>query len=281
MEFLRLVNQKKYFVPIAIGILGFAGTILSVKQCTKSGDKIGFGDIETIKKNGILHAVTNYNTINYFVENGETKGLQYDFLRAYCKSENLKLDLKVENNYHKNLEMLQSGKVDLVASMLFPERILQRDFSFCRPFYQSAQVLVQSTGRNKWPRVKYVYDLIGQTVHLPAQSPYVERIEYLSEELGDSINIVQYSEYGPEQLVTMVAANEIPYTVVEQKLASVLAEKFPNLDIMIPVSFEQNRSWVIRKSDENLLKSINQWIIKYKQTPEFYETCKKYNFNPY
>ena len=58
----------------------------------------------------------------------------------------------------------------------------------------------------------------------------------------------------------MVACGDVPYAVVNARTATALASTRNDVDIATAVSFNQFHSWVIKKSNDSLLKKVNRWI---------------------
>ena len=55
-------------------------------------------DLEHILESGILHAVVDYNSTNYFIYRGRPMGFQFELLQLLCKQMGVKLDIKVSND---------------------------------------------------------------------------------------------------------------------------------------------------------------------------------------
>ena len=120
----------------------------------------------------------------------------------------------------------------------------------------------------------------GKTVFVPKNSMYKNRLVNLSDEIGDSINIVEVTKLTSEELIKLVANGRIDYTVCDENAAFVNQRYFDNIDIQTAVSFPQNKAWAVRRSNKELLTEINNWLTKYKSTHQFQLLYKKYFHNP-
>ena len=107
----------------------------------------------------------------------------------------------------------------------------------------------------------------------------MQRLRNLANEIGDSIHIVEIPDYEVEQLVELVAAGEIPYTVCDENLAIVNLNFYPNLDVETPVSFPQKQAWAVNKNAPELLNAINNWMVSFTQTPRYQRIYQKYFLN--
>ena len=102
------------------------------------------------------------------------------------------------------------------------------------------------------------------------------RLDNLSYEIGDTIYVKQDDTYEAEQLVMIVAAGEIDYTVCDEKLAVRMAERFPEIDIDTDISFTQLESWAVRKDSPQLLDSLNAWFKRFRETEKFRQIFNTY-----
>ena len=84
------------------------------------------------------------------------------------------------------------------------------------------------------------------------------------------------ANYGPEQLLSLVAHGDIDYAVCDESVARAMIDSLPQIDIHTAISFSQFYSWGVNKQSPALLDSLNQWLRSYKQTKEYKQLIKKY-----
>ncbi|MGQ1891813.1 transglycosylase SLT domain-containing protein [Thermophagus sp. OGC60D27] len=245
-------------------------------------------DLDEIRAEGLVRVVTNYNSTNYFVYKGTPMGYQLELLQEFANYTGLKLDISVNNDLSTNFSDLRSGRVDIIASNLAAFLKRFEGVSFAEPHSYSRQVLVQqryvngekgeSAIENK-TLIRNQLDLAGKTIYVQKGSAYVDRLKNLSQEIGDSINIVEIADYEVEQLIGLVAQGEIEYTVCDENLARVNLNYYPNLDVETPISFPQKMSWAVRSNSADLLSIINNWLIGFKKTSRYAHIYRKYYLN--
>ncbi len=245
-------------------------------------------DLQEIKERGKLVVVTDYNSTNYFIYKGKPMGYQLELLNEFCNNSGLKLEVVVSNDVETNIEDLRSGKVDLIAQNLTVTRERSQLIQFTEPHTYSRQVLVQRKGeKNKArldkstfsPLIRNQLDLAGKTIYVQKGSSYVTRLNNLSDEIGDSINVVEIPDYEAEQLIGLVAEGEILYTICDEILARVNKNYYDNIDIETPISFPQKIAWGVRKSSPDLLQVVNNWLIRFRKTARYNMIYKKYFLN--
>lgn len=281
--------RKVYSSLILLLILVFTGACNSGVQ--KKGGKEAaqkVPDLEEILTAGKIRVVTNYNSTNYFVYKGQPMGYQFELLQEFASFIGVKLEVTVNNDLQTNFEALQNGFIDIIASNLPVMRESEDYIAYTAPHSFSRQVLVQqaySSDQKGSNNIQYntlirnQLDLAGKSIYVQKGSAYVQRLRNLANEIGDSIHIVEIPDYEVEQLVELVAAGEIPYTVCDENLAIVNLNFYPNLDVETPVSFPQKQAWAVNKNAPELLNAINNWMVSFTQTPRYQRIYQKYFLN--
>jgi membrane-bound lytic murein transglycosylase F len=265
----------------------FVLTLLFI-QCTRNVNSLpkntGLSGIESIKEKGVLKVVTDYNSTSYFIYRGQPMGYQFELLQNLADFLEVKLDVVANNDLQQKFDMLKSGDVDLIAVNLTVTNERREFLDFVEPHSQTRQVLIQRKPEN-WQKmnakdiqdhlITNQVDLGGKTVTIQRNSAYEKRMQNLSEEIGDTIHLLE-SDEGVEQLIEQVAAGKIDYTVCDENIAMVNQTYYANIDVSLPVSFPQNLAWAVAKGDEGLKTVIDNWLIGFKKTNKFAMIYNKY-----
>lgn len=280
--------RNSYMFMLAILLL-VASACNSNKKPTlnnESSAKVDF-DLDEIEKRGVIKVVTDYNSTNYFVYKGRPLGYQFELLQAFSNYLGLKLEIKVSNNVKNNVNDLLNGEVDLIATNFTITRDRSNTITFTEPHSISRQVLVQqkyAENKSTAPKVfneiiRNQLELAGKTIYVQENSSFVERLQNLSDEIGDSINIVEIPDYEVEQLIDLVANGEIPYTVCDENLAKINLNFYDNIDVETAISFPQKIAWAVRPNSQDLLDVVNNWLINFKKTKQYKRIYRKYYIN--
>jgi membrane-bound lytic murein transglycosylase F len=245
-------------------------------------------DLADILERGVLRATTNYNSTNYFIYRGEPMGFHLELLRQFASSIGVGLEIFVSNDLDENFDCLLYDKgCDLIALDLAVTKSRRQKLQFTEPHSKTRQVLVQRKSNeitegelnNGRYFIASQYELAGKTVFVHKNSAYVSRLQNLMEEIGDTIYIVEMLEDN-EQLIEMVSRGEIDYTVSDEHIARLNSSYYSNIDVQIPLSFEQHLAWAVRPGSDNLLDAINEWLVEFKQTQQYTSLYNKYYRNP-
>lgn len=231
----------------------------------------------------------DFNSTNYFIYRGEPMGYQYELLKLLADHLGVKLEVKVENDVDKNFEMLQSGKCDIIAINLTVTKERSKVIDFTYPHSQTHQVLVQRKPDN-WKRlrkdeledslIRNQLDLAGKVVYVQKGTSYADRMKNLSDEIGDSIILIEKGNMEVEELIELVASGEIDYTVADENVALVNQIYYPVLDVKTAVSFPQKLAWGVKKGDQLLKQEIDTWLKEFTKSSLYSVIYNKYFKNP-
>ena len=170
--------------------------------------------LQHLQEKGKLVAVTNCEIINYNTENPTPSGFEYELLSDFCQSNGLELEMIVNENLDSCFSLLDSCKVDIVAVCIGSNREMKRRYLITNPILMQRSVLVQRLPNN-WSQMSTAnelenqllrssVDLAGKTIHLPQGSHEVKLLEHLSDQIGDTIYIIECDSLNSVELVQAV-----------------------------------------------------------------------------
>jgi membrane-bound lytic murein transglycosylase F len=240
--------------------------------------------LQEIIDQGVLKVVTDFNSSSYFIYRGQPMGYQYDMLQELANHLGVRLEVLVNNKTEEKFKLLEEGKVDLIAANLAVTKERRQRMDFTVAHTQTRQVLIQRkpiTWSNRGMGVfqdsliRSQVSLAQKEVYVPRNSPFAQRLHSLSDEIGDSIKIIEVDE-SVESLVEKVAKGEIKYTVSDYIEARVYENYYSNLDIETPLSFSQNLAWAVPKGSDDLKNVINVWLTDFKKSKKYALLYRKY-----
>ncbi len=244
----------------------------------------GKRDLEHILEEGVLVAVTDFNSTNYFIYQGAPMGFQFDMLQAFASYLGVRLEIIAENNLDESFKMLENGEVDIFANNLTITGQRSKKYNFSIPHGKTRQVIVQrksQTNDTEGGLIRNPIDLAKKIVYVQKSSASAHRLRNLSDEIGETIIIVEMANYEVDELIELVANGEIDYTVCDEDIAKVNSFYYSNIDIETPISFEQNLAWALGKHSPQLLDKLNEWLASFSGTAEYRIIKGKYFDNPF
>lgn len=240
-------------------------------------------DFQRIKKSGVLRAAVDYNSSNYFIYRGKPMGFEYELLQTLCNDLDVRLEIVVSNKLNETFEGLINRRFDLIAQNLTVTMPRSTELDFTIPFKQTQQVLVQRAKSNKSIDTVYVnsvLELADKKIYVQKSSAYHQRMLHLVEETGQPVEIICDSVFGVEDLISKVAKGEIDYTVCDEHIGKLNQFYYPNLDISLQISFQQNIAWAVRKGSDEWKTYLDNWITDLKETRKFKHLYYKYFESP-
>lgn len=208
-----------------------------------------------------LRVATLYSPTSYFLYRDEAMGYDYSLLTQFAEDKKLHIDLTVAPSIQSMIELLDSGRVDLLAYEIPVTAEYRKKVIACGPEILTHQVLVQPR-KGSDGFISDETQLVGRDVYVIAESKYDYRMRNLDQELGGGVRIHQISRdtLVAEDLIEMVSKGEIPLTVVDSDIARLNKTYYPDLDVSLALSFDQKSRWAVAPSDAWLADSINTWI---------------------
>ena len=262
-------------------------------SCGKGGNNSqpanSSSDLEQIKNRGKLVALTGYNSYSYFVYRGQPMGFEYDLVNQLAESLNLSLELVIVKDINKMFEMLNNGEGDIIAFNLTVTKDRAEKVSFTKHHNTTVQTLIQRKPDN-WRDMKLheieetlirnPIDLEGKTIHVESGSAYISRLNNLSNEIGGDINVIEAEpDLNTEDLIEMVAAGLIDFTVADENIARLHQAYYSNIDAETKVSLPQRIAWAVRKGSDDFLHTVNFWLEEMQKEPAYFVTYRKYYHN--
>jgi membrane-bound lytic murein transglycosylase F len=275
----KSVFTNLFFLFLFVIMFASCNQSKQTKENRKDELPVQRNTLKHIKELGVLKAVVDYNSTNYFVFRGKPMGFKYELLQQLAKDLEVDLEIVVSNNLRETFDGLENERFDLVAKNLTVTKQRGKEIDFTVPIQQSVQVLVQRQKLEETVDSGFVnstLELANRKVYVQKNTSYYRRLMNLSEEIGYAINVVEDSINGVEQLVARVAKGEIDYTVCDQNIAILNKTYYPNLDVSVKVSFPQNIAWAVPKGASEWKNYLDDWISAFKQTSKYKYLYHKY-----
>lgn len=226
-------------------------------------NKVELGDLERVVKNRYLRILTTKNPYDYFIFQGETKGIQYEMAREFVKHLNQKyikggkLKIAFEMipvDFDQLIPMLNAGKGDIIAVGL--TRTSNRDLlvNFTVPYQVVDDVIVtrKELANQTWK---------GKIFHVQKNSSYFHALS--SHRDFVKINEVD-SNLNAEKIMELVSLKKYDYTLVNSFWAETISKRFNNLEVLKDRAFRKKVEigWAVRKKNSHLLKELNSFLPK-------------------
>jgi membrane-bound lytic murein transglycosylase F len=235
-------------------------------------------DLPSIIKSGRLSVLTDSSSIGFSVKHDTVSGFQYEIVKAFADSLGLELVISEKNDLQDCIDGLSTGDYDIIANLVPVTTEWGKKASFTIPFFTSREVLVQrtSSATNHSKLVLKHCQLANDTIYIPVNSPFKMRLKHLSNEIADSIHILELKNRSSEQMVRMVANGKIRFTICNEQFAQRLKLKYPNIDVSLPIGFAQQQAWVVHPKSPKLLVKLNEFLDDFIGSSAYWNIYRKY-----
>ena len=272
IEKFKALKQRWKLIIVGALILGIA----SIIALWISAGKIH--DLSDVIDSGRLTVVTDSSSMGFAVEKDSVYGFQYEIIKAFADSLGVELEISEQNDVKKAIEGLKEGEYDIVANLVPMTTELKDGVIFSKTIMNSRQVLVQRIPTDSLQQipVKKQFELANDTIYIPYNSVYKMRIENLADEIADSIHILEIKNVSTETMVRMVSQGRIKNTICSAQLAQKLKLQYPNIDISLPIGFNQEHGWVLNSKSALLAEKLNEFLSDFMGSTAYWELYRKY-----
>jgi len=235
-------------------------------------------DLPAIIESGRLTVLTDSSSTGFSVKGDSVSGFQYEIIKAFADSLGLELVISEQNDLKSGIEDLKNGDYDVIASFIPVTTQWKDEIAFSTPIQTSRQVLVQRLKRDSLKQniISKHFQLANDTIYIPENSPFKMRLQHLSNEIADSILLIEMRRMSSEQMVHLVAVGKIKYTICDEQFARKLKIKYPNLDVSMPIGFAQQEAWVVNPNSKELLDKLNDFLADFIGSSAYWKIYRKY-----
>ena len=271
---MKTTTKKIIYLAGGMLLIILVVVVLLVKYNTDS-DK--FRNLEEIIHSGKLHVVSENSSIGFNIEKDSISGFQYEILKIFANSLGIELEISIKNDLNNCINDLNKGKYDIIAKFVPITTEWNDIVLFSEPLLISRQMLVQRISEGEETgTIEHQYQLANDSIFIPLHSPHKMRLQHLSDEIADTIYIVELKNQNSETLAALVSEGKIRNTICHEQLSRKFIRQYSNLDASVPVSLSQPYGWIVNKESEDLLKELNDFLSSFIESREYWNLYRKY-----
>ncbi|MBI3133277.1 MAG: transporter substrate-binding domain-containing protein [Bacteroidetes bacterium] len=227
-------------------------------------------DWSDIRKDSVITVLAENSPASYFVYRGRNMGYEYELLYQFAKDMNIRLQVKMVHDLDTMIHLLHNCEGDIIAANLAITNQRSEGLGFSIPHMTTRMVLVQRKPDNYRKMKKdaiqdslitEVSQLKGKTIHVWKHSTYFQQIHRLNAAYQLHMTIIgTEGDMITEELIRQVSDGEIDLTIADENIAQIDMNFYPNLDISLELSDDQQIAFVLRKSSHQLMDTLNYWL---------------------
>jgi membrane-bound lytic murein transglycosylase MltF len=238
-----------------------------------SSDETWIGDLSGMLEREQVRILVSYSKTNFFIMDGRGRGFEHDLMEEFerylnagkKKSEPYTSVIYIPVAFDQLLTALQAGRGDIAAAGLTITEDRARNVAFTDPYIENVdEVLVTHRGA---PDFETWDEVAGVKIHVAHGTSYVEHLAKVNKDLEarglEPLQITEAeSSLQSEDLMEMVNARLIDYTVVDSHKAELWARLLPDIKLQAAVTAHEGGqiAWAVRKNSPELLVKLNQFI---------------------
>ncbi len=257
--------------PDASALLDAANRWLSERQLALDERERYTGDLDSIKKRGVLRVLTRNNAATYFLWRGEMLGFDYELVKRFADSQGLRLEVVEPPDHRSLIPWLLEGHGDLIAAAMTitPER--GELVAFTRPYHRISQVVVSRAD----DPLSSLEELAGRSITIRRSSSYWNTLEALRDQYDFEL-LEASEEVETETLIRSVAAGEIDLTVADSHILDIEMTWESGLRAAVTINGEAEHGWAVRQGEKKLLAALDAFLDKEYRGLFYNVTYQKY-----
>lgn len=254
---------------LVILLFGIIVSMVLLARCShKEGDNSVIQPIKEKSGGDTLDVAIEISPLSFHWTSDSLSGLDYEIMNGISRMTGRPVKFHPVSSLPAAAEDMSKGLYDILISSLPATESLKERFRITVPVYIDREVLVQLKTSDNF--ISTPDKLANDSVWVAEDSPFIQRIQNLSSEIGAPVQIISPEGQTAEHLVMRVARGEIPRAVVNESLAKRMQkDNYPRLDVSTPISFSQFQCWIVSDRDPELPASIDMWINMFKTTQDY------------
>ena len=225
-------------------------TILWLTACTDRQR------LDRILKHNELVIVTRNAPTTYYEGRDGITGLEYDLTQGFAEHLGVKPRYIIKDTLSEILAVVESGEADIAAAGLTRTEGRDEHFRFGTT-YQVVTQQVVCRRNGKLPGK--LEDLDGIELVVPADTSYVERLNYLKRYYPFLTWRVD-DQLTTEDILELVWRKRIDCTIGDSNIVAINRRYYPELSVRFDISEPQILAWVLPKTAEGLQAAIHDWF---------------------
>lgn len=214
--------------------------------------------LTVVEERQVLRVGTLMNPTSYYFDHEREEGFEYDLAKRFADRLRVELEMVPRFDVNDLFTMLRNGDIDIIAAGLDKTPNRSALYRFGPAYDVISQKLVFKQGSRQRPRdLQQVTD--GEIVVVEGSSHH----DYLKS-LGESIPSLQWRatrDHDAVELLRMVAAEEIDYTIADSNQLEVQRRAYPGLSVAFTVKREQAVAWALAGSqDDSLYTAVIEYF---------------------
>jgi len=230
--------------------------------------KVSLNDLPKMQERKTLRVITYQSPANYYFNNGNLYGFEYDLIKKFAESHRMKVEVILADSHQNMQELLLQGRGDIIAASLPASSIVHDRIHLSKPYNYSSPVIVS---RESDHAILDIRGLEGRRISLSPESPYRNTLERIQQQ-GIDFEIAD-SDPGinTEATLYMVSMGMYDLTILGNHQLKSEFKRQSGVKAQFAIFEPEPHSWAVRATDSIFLSAVNDFIEKNYRS-NFYNT---------
>ena len=226
-------------------------SVLAILLLFLAGCSFESTHLDRIKRdNKLTVIIRNSNTTYYEGAFGPT-GLEYELAKRFADYLGVRLEIIIEDEPQKVLQLLQDGKADIAATGRIMARA-QRQFLRFGPGYLEVrpQLVYRRNANNRRPRrIKHI---IGKDIEVVANTAHVDLLNDLKKKYPQ-LSWHENAEESSDELMDLVWSQFVDYTIADSTEIKLKRKFYPDLAVAFNLGKAEQIAWAMNQGEDDSL----------------------------
>jgi len=222
------------------------------------------GDLEEVKRRGVLRVLTRNNSSSYFSARGRQRALQFEAAKRFADHLGGRLAMVVPSSRAGLVPALLAGDGDMIAAGMTPTPARGKLVSFTGPLFESQRTVV--THEHIIKLLERPEDLPQVEVHVSFRSTTYARAKALEKALGVTFRLAEVPpDVEMEEMIRRVASGQYEATIADENILAI--EQHDGAPVVGRVALGEplDKVWAVRPSSVVLLAAANDFVARHKK----------------
>ncbi len=230
--------------------------------------------LERILNRGELIAVSRNAPTTYYQNKDGYTGIEYDLLKLFADSLNVKLKIIVPEKFSDILPLIEKGDADIGAAGISITWTRKEKFHFSPAYQEIEPQLIYNVKQNK--KIKSIKDIIGKKLLVVKGSSHVEALKAAAVDYP-KLTWTEDEIHSSEELMLMVNDKKIDFTIADSNEFKLISRFKSHLKAGFAISKPEKLAWALKKGeDKSLINKVDAFFEHIKATGQLTQLMEKH-----